>query len=150
MSGWADYRWRKRAALWPLLMFVASFSFPCHAGTGVRVTAPHPKIVARNGLTLSVDPYWVEGRGYRPVRVVVNAVKAADYQRTIEIHLLASPTWRSTQNAISARRKIILPAGATTASAAVRLPQFQRFNTLSWTVTVNGVEAPELNAVPFR
>ncbi|MDH3719092.1 MAG: hypothetical protein OES79_13320, partial [Planctomycetota bacterium] len=42
-----------------------------------------------------------------------------------------------------------LPAGATTASATVPLPQFQPFHTLSWTVTVNGVAAPELNAVPF-
>lgn len=134
----------------PVWVWGAWVSTVCLAGTGGPVTAPHPNIPARSGLNLSVDNHWVQGRGYRPVRVVINALKVANYDRTIEIHLQAGSDWRSDRHGICARQTISLPAGLASAAATILLPQFLDWQRFSWKVYVDGFEAPELDAAPMR
>ena len=40
-----------------------------------------------NGLTLTLDTQWVEGRGYRPVRIDVTCTQPTTVDRTLEIEL---------------------------------------------------------------
>ncbi len=150
MSGRGEHFGRTALALATWLLVGLCHPPPACAATGDRWTAPHPKIAPRNGLTLVVDTSWVDGPGYRPVLVEVNAVKPVAYQRELEIHLQASADWRSLRHPLGVHQKILLPPDAQTAVATLRLPQFSPIYSLGWTVYVNGVKAPELSVAAVR
>ena len=54
---------------WPLLLLIALPGHPALAGSGSVAWLPTPRTKAPSGLRLSIDNRWMDGNGYRPVRV---------------------------------------------------------------------------------
>ena len=116
------------------------------AGTGTPIKSPNPRIPSTTGIQLTVDPYWVEGRGYRPVRVVAFASTLANYDRTISITFYADEFSRVDRklSGISVTQEFVLPENAQSASTTIAVPQYTAWNRMGWTVFVDGDLAKEL------
>ncbi|MFP6666879.1 MAG: hypothetical protein VB876_06175 [Pirellulales bacterium] len=117
------------------------------AGTGRPIKSPNPRVPSTTGIQLTVDPYWVEGRGYRPVRVTAFASTLANYDRTISITFYADEfsVWADRKlSGISVTQEFVLPENAQSASTTIAVPQYMAWNRLGWTVFVDGDLAKEL------
>ncbi len=116
------------------------------AGTGELMIAPNPKDPATHGITLTIDPYWVEGYGYRPVRVTATAVSSASSDRTISVQIMVDDAyWRNNQLDMTVTQDLVLPAGAASATTTIAVPQFREWNRIGWNVLVDGYAADELS-----
>jgi hypothetical protein len=131
--------------LWAVVCCCASIKVL--AGTGETVFAPNPNEPATHGIKLTIDPYWVEGYGYRPVRVTATAVTTADFDRTISVQMLVDDGyWRNDQIDMTVSQEFVLPAGAASAATTIAVPQYREWNRIGWTVLVDGYLAKELSS----
>ncbi|MBN1852769.1 MAG: hypothetical protein JW829_08590, partial [Pirellulales bacterium] len=122
---------------------------PLAASSGSVTTLPAPTSPkSPNGLTIAVDSRWVDGYGYRPIRVTIAAAKPAVENRTITMRLKAG-SWRE-KPFISVDQDIELPAGATAASAIIAVPRDQPWDMLWWDLLVDGLFDSTLSLDHFQ
>jgi hypothetical protein len=89
---------RKWLVLLALLLVASCFAGLVQAGSGGIVGLPLPRVRNRSGLLLEIDTRWVDGGGYRPVRVRIfpffRGPAAAD--RRIEVTLTPRSPYNGT------------------------------------------------------
>jgi hypothetical protein len=94
-----------------------------------------------SGLVLSVDSRWVNGYGYRPIRVTISSAKTATADRTISIRLHAG--WDSDT---TVEGDFELPAGSTRSSTTLAVPIYdQSMYRFWWDVWVDGAKDDDLS-----
>ncbi len=113
------------------------------AGTGSVQTRPTGAPSPR-GLRITVDTRWVEGPGYRPVRVTVTAVGASASERAVTIRLHAEH-WNQRWGTTTVEQQIVLPAGQTQATATVAMPRYFHWQQFSWDCLIAGRRVKELS-----
>ena len=96
-----------------------------------------------NGLMLTLDCEWVEGRGYRPVTIDVTSGVASAADRTLEIELNAG-MW-PTHKYVTVATDLELPAGTLRASKVISVPQFATMQFVSLDVWEDGVHLDDLS-----
>jgi hypothetical protein len=115
---------------------------PIVQANGASVRTPLGRIESRRSkLWLTVDTRWANGYGYRPIVVTAASAKPVATDRTVTIQLFSG--WG---NVVSARQTISLPAGSTSATATISMPQYQ-INTMYnwWDVWVDGAKDKDLS-----
>jgi hypothetical protein len=136
----------RKLALVPIVLLIVAAapivlsSTEALAGTGMPIKSPNPAIPAVAGIQLTVDPYWVEGRGYRPVRVEAFASTVVDYDRRISISFSADSAYSHRQKGggMTVTQEFVLPENAQSASTTIAVPQFVPWRRMGWTVHVDG------------
>jgi hypothetical protein len=115
---------------------------PVIQANGASVRTPLNRAESRKSkLWLTVNTRWANGYGYRPIIVSVNSAKPFTADRAVTIRLHTG--WG---NVVSAEQTFVLPAGSTSASASVPMPQYQ-VNTMYcwWDVWVDGAKDKDLS-----
>ncbi len=117
---------------------------PLYGGSGLSLSLPVPPKTSVNGLVLSVDCNWAEGRGYRPMRVDVTCTPPASADRTLNIEFVVGgfPMARKYMTVLA---DVEIPAGSTTASKVVSLPDYSWIQTFSMDVWEDGVQLEDLS-----
>ncbi|HVT29831.1 MAG TPA: hypothetical protein VHE81_17565 [Lacipirellulaceae bacterium] len=112
------------------------------APNGNLMVVPQQRSGSRQtGLWLFVDTRWVNGYGYRPVKVTVWSPKPTTAGHTITVQLHCG--W---QRDVSAAQSISLPIGSTRASTNVSIPIYdQNASCFWWNVWVDGVKDIDLS-----
>lgn len=77
--------WRSIVVSCILISAVATT--PCVAGSGYKIVLPFNGQKLKNGIIAEIDTRWVDGFGYRPVKISLSA-RRAKRDRTIKIVLL--------------------------------------------------------------
>jgi hypothetical protein len=96
-----------------------------------------------NGLTVSVDTSWADGRGYRPVLVNVALVSPASTDRTLNVEL-GIGLWPS-RPYVSVADEVVIPAGTSRISKVISVPQFTMMQFLSVDVWEDGIHLDKLS-----
>lgn len=113
-----------------LLLLATVFNGPTAvAATGQVITLPLPRVKVKSGLRLSVDPRWVSGAGYRPVRVRIAPITggAVLAERFIEVQIRPHG-WYHGDKAGAVSATVHLPQGATYGEAIINIPQTNGWN----------------------
>lgn len=151
---------QRRAAFLGLIVFVSSAvivligvsqasaqravwsAAPVNHTNGTVLKLPQKRPASRsNGLTFTIDTRWSQNYGYRPVEITIKALKPAPTDRLISLSLYAG--WNGT---MQVDQDILLPSGATSASATISVPQYQRDTQLYWwNVRVDGFLDKEIS-----
>ncbi len=99
------------------------------AGTGGVVSLPLAGTKIRSGLKLQIDTRWVDGTGYRPVRLRVSPIPPGPAPADRSIHITLRPrSWRMGTIRTSVSETVWLPQGATFADVTVSIPQYEMWN----------------------
>lgn len=135
-----------------LIMQLAPSVIPvAHAGSGMQFSLPGPKVTSTTGINLVVDTYWVEGYGYRPVRVLAKTIAPSAADRDISIRFRADGRSYSRGNPyMEVESQFILPAGATQAETVISVPRYIAWLKIDWDVFVDGRYISELSAKDFN
>ncbi len=110
------------------------------AGSGTLVTLPSTATKWKSGLKLEIDSTWIDGNGYRPVRVdAINWPPGpATAGRTFRI-VLRPRSYEYGDAAQSVTFDIELPQGAARARTVVSIPQHSGWGTLEVQAYEDGV-----------
>jgi hypothetical protein len=117
------------------------------AGSGELRVMPPPGAPNRSGLEVAVDTQWVDGSGYRWVRVHVSTVGniASPRDRLLRIEIAPNSS-RTSDRAQVARGFVELKQGASKASAGLLVPQSSPWHWLAVAVYEGGTLRPELSS----
>lgn len=136
-----------RLAIGALLLSAALLVKPLCADSGMKLALPTPPDKPVHGLFLDIDLRWIEGSGYRPIRVTVgtSSGKPAPADRHLDITIqprfnasnLRSPFPVVTQ-------EIKLPQGSTTATHTILIPELYEWDKLDWVTREDGQILKEL------
>ncbi|WP_146119367.1 hypothetical protein [Blastopirellula marina] len=109
---------------WLLLAWGLVGAKIAQAETGGIQYLPSPPNKPDHGLNLKVDGHWIDGSGYRPVRVTVGTAngKPAPADRRVSVTLQASPYYYQTSPP-SVTKEIELPQGSVSGTATILVPQ---------------------------
>jgi len=132
-----------RSALNRVCLLVASVVFiggPALAGDGAIQSLPlRPK--PRTQVRVKIDTRWVNGNGYRPVRVTAQPVKAAPVDRNLRIEL--RPNVHSSNRTVVGT--LTIPASsASPIETTILLPQIGTSNYTGIRMYLDGVEQNDL------
>ncbi len=117
--------------------------WPAWAASAASFTLPVGGKPTKTGLTLLVEPDWVDNNGgYRPVAVTVKCMPPPIGDRTLRVTLRADGFYRT----YSVTADVELPAGAASASRVIPVPQFGRGMFLSIESREDGRKVGELSA----
>ncbi len=96
----------------------------------------------QSGLTVEVDPRWINGYGYYPVQVTVRAGSPTKTAHSIRIQL-----HRSWYGGTSVEQEFEMPAGSSSATTSVLLPFFANMsaNYLWWNLWVDDLRDKDLS-----
>ena len=94
---------------------------------------PRPTV---NGLAMTVASNWAEGRGYRPYEVTVTCTPPSPVDRSINIELSVGPWPRRPGMTVAA--SIEIPAGSTSVTKTITVPQFSHLQFISMDVWEDG------------
>ena len=99
------------------------------AGNGGIITLPMSGVKIRSGLKIQVDSRWVDGTGYRPVRLRVSSIPGgpAPADRTIQV-TLRPRGWRMGRSRVAVTETVELPQGAMFADATVAIPHYEMWS----------------------
>jgi len=77
------------------------------------------------GLAVTVDTTWLDGSGYRPVRIMLRPIAPVTADRTLTVEMLIAtpPETRSDQYGLRVVRHIEIPAGSGPVEATLEIPQ---------------------------
>ena len=116
------------------------------AGTGLTTTLPSSTRNAKSGLLMTIDTRWVDGNGYRPVRVHLTnwPPRPAPADRLIEVEL-RTHNWNTSQFEIAVRTAIEIPEGGMGAVQTVSTPQWQEWGFLGVETWEDGKKLDELS-----
>ncbi|HEY2881532.1 MAG TPA: hypothetical protein VGJ15_03850, partial [Pirellulales bacterium] len=133
------------AALAATLALCANVSL---AATGGGMTLPTTGPNAppnRSGLQLTLDDTWIDGFGYRPVRVDAKSLTgplAAD--RVLEITFRPTQMYTTTAS-VAVTQTLEIPAGASSASMTLSVPQLSQWGMFTLDTYEDGVLIKELS-----
>ncbi len=82
-----------------------------------------PTTVAGGGLRMTVDAGWVDGGGYRPVRITLTPTVPPAADRTISLELTAKQLWGSNRDIARVVEEVEIPAGSGPVEATLSVPQ---------------------------
>jgi hypothetical protein len=92
------------------------------------------------GLQLGVDTRWLDGSGYRPIRITVKPQVPVPADRKLRLEVLVGPSWSGEQG-FRVQQDIEIPAGTTPATpvqATLSVPQYAGFSMLTLNVFEDG------------
>jgi hypothetical protein len=123
---------------------VALWGQMASAATGSVVSSTDPL----TGLTLTLSTQWLDGAGYRPVRVTIipPAPPKADQTIHLEFH---GYTYYSGSREIMVAQDIEVPAGSTQVSQTIAVPQLFPLQNCKTEVWVDGRFKPKLTLTLF-
>jgi hypothetical protein len=123
----------------------AALSATLLAGVGSVSTLPASPRNAKHGLLMTVDTRWVEGNGYRPIRIHLRSWPPgpAPADRVVEVELRVN-SWSDSRFDIAVRTAIELPQGSTGVVHTVSTPQWQEFSLLQVETWEDGRKLEEL------
>jgi len=97
------------------------------------------------GTNLTVDTRWVDGAGYRPVRVTLTPTAPTTVDKTFTVEfLLRRRPWPDDRHDLRVARDIELPAGSGPVQATVSLPQYPDCDSYTVNVLEDGKLQPRL------
>jgi hypothetical protein len=134
---------RLRAVVMPALV-IACLAPEVFAGSGTIISMPSGPQQTVNGLTLSVNTSWAEGRGYRPFQIDVTCTPAAAADRTLNVELSLG-VW-PTRSYLAVATDVEIPAGSSKVSQVVSVPQYAAMQFLSIDVWEDGLHLDDLSA----
>jgi hypothetical protein len=116
-----------------------------HAGTGSQLVLPGPGVKNRSGLLLHIDPRWVSGSGYRPVRIRIaqQPFGPATADRSLKVHL--RPRGWSGGNAGGVTGTVEIKQGDTFGEAIIAIPQTNIWNSMEIATTEDGWKLRDLS-----
>jgi hypothetical protein len=135
----------RRAILPACLAVVAALADAALGGTGTLLTLPVAPNATAKGLRLTVDCRWVHGYSYRPVRVEVTSARPAPADRRLAVEIGLS-AWDPSKEHVTVAADIEIPAGSTTVSRTIGVPQLTASQHISLRVWEDGVPIKELTA----
>jgi hypothetical protein len=94
------------------------------------------------GLVLTLDTTWVEGNGYRPVRITVTPTAPTTADRSLRVSFRPG-NYRTATVAVTG--EIELPAGFTSVTKTLSVPHFGPWNTIAFDVFEDGEYVSELS-----
>ncbi|HEX5442515.1 MAG TPA: hypothetical protein VFW87_01740, partial [Pirellulales bacterium] len=112
------------------LCFTAAVCHPrsAFAQTGANITTKG------NGLSLTLSTQWLDGGGYRPLRVEIVPAAAPVADRTVHVEFTGK-SWAFRSREILVSQDIEVPAGSTQVEATLSVPQhftWQQFQLEVW------------------
>ena len=124
-----------RAMRWAAIGVMAALAVTPYArlqaGTGYVLSLPQPGVRNTTGLTVNVDTRWVDGDGYRPVRVeVIPAPGPAPADRTLRFVFTQFGFRYWEQGVTRIEQTIEVPQGSTRVEATVAIPQIEAIEML--------------------
>lgn len=149
VPGTAGARCRSAAARWAVIVMCAVVALvwanSVWAGSGISIRKPRGNRVPKCGLRMTVDANWVDGAGYRPVRIeLTSASGPVMADRTIRVEI--SPNdWNGRTGDLYAASFIEIPEGTATAVETLSIPQSDVWYSLSVRVSEDGEEIEELS-----
>jgi len=108
-----------RAATGVLLVVLALAAGRCTPASGETGDVRQS---AGAGLKMSVDTRWVDGAGYRPVRVTITPQRPVVADRTLTVEVLVSRFYRPAED-LTVVQDIEIPAGSGPVRATLSVPQ---------------------------
>ncbi len=144
-----------------LLLAVAALLLPPNcslASTGGTALLPLPQPLPPGGkkpkpnpraLLVKIDTTWVDCNGYRPVRVTITPKPPLAADRTITVRFRPGG-WGGMYTRMSLTQDVELPAGATSVTTVLAVPQLEAWNTFSFDVFDDGVPVEELSVGMYR
>ncbi|MEX2142580.1 MAG: hypothetical protein WD894_25225 [Pirellulales bacterium] len=104
-----------------------------------QIAAPTtPAAGNTTGLVLTLDTTWLDGNGYRPVRVTVTPTAPTQADRSLRVSFRPD-------NSIAVTRDIELPAGFTSVTTTLSVPQVGPWYTIAFDVFEDGEHLRELS-----
>ncbi len=109
------------------------------AGSGAVVALPLPHVKNRSGLLLEIDTRWIDGNGYRPVRVRILPALAgpAPADRTIEVTITPRSRYNQTRGT-TVTKKLSISQGSLFAETSVPVPCSESWFSLDLEVREDG------------
>lgn len=104
---------------------------------------------AAYGLTLTVSTQWLDGGGYRPVRVSIVPASPPKADQTLHLEFHASQYYYPAQHEILVSQDIEIPAGSTEVVETIAVPQTFAFQSLKTEVWLDGRFRPKLSQQNF-
>ncbi len=126
-----------------ICMLSALLAAEAYAG-GAAHTLPPTGKPAPNGMVLVLDTTWPEGFGYRPVTITVNCRPPATADRSLSFEVRYHD-WNPDNTQFKATADLDLPAGATTASTTIAVPDFSVWQGYSLDTWEDGRHVPQLS-----
>lgn len=123
------------------LAVVLMFSF-AQESFATLYQLPVGKKKSPNGLVVKIDDTWESGFGYRPILIQLTSTSPLVEAKTVTIRL-KSRNWVSTT--MEVEQDIVMPEGATVATASISFPSFSGSEMLSWDVLVDGITDKSLS-----
>ena len=115
------------------------------AGTGDSVTLPAARVRARSGLRLDVDTRWVDGNGYRPVRIRVTPIRGGNATADRRLEVTLTPfSWRNATTAVTAI--VDLNQGSPWGETVVPIPCSQPWRSIAIATREGGRSLRDLTA----
>lgn len=102
---------------------------PLRAGSGGIISLPMSGTKIKSGLQIQVDTRWIDGNGYRPVRVRISPIPPgpAPADRSIEVKLRPR-SWQTGGKGTAVTRTVELSQGARFGEATIAIPQYEMWN----------------------
>ena len=130
-----------------LALFVGNpFALPARAGTGMHMSLPPAGVKPQSGLQLDIDTCWLDGSGYRPIRLRLSTItglpSAAD--RTVEV-TLSSSYWNESTPAVRSTAAVRLPQGSSFTEQTLLMPMAYPAVRLRVEVTEDGRVCQDLS-----
>lgn len=134
-----------RSLVWALMALMVAASI-AEAGSAENIFLPLPGKRIRNGARLEIASRWVNGNGYRPMKVtIVNMPPGpTKYDRDFRVRLTPH-TYYSQPTTIQTEAIVEMPEGATQATAWIAVPQCYSWQTIDIEVREGGQRIPELS-----
>lgn len=125
------------------------------ASSGGSNTLPYAPLsgtqkFSKLGHRITVDNTWVEGFGYRPLRITFETQVASTSDRNITFEISLNNGDRhfyddSSPAAIRVSRDFVLPAGKTTVDTTLLIPGHDFWQPSNWAIKIDGQQDKELS-----
>jgi len=142
----APFRLWKHAMAVSCWLLAAGVPWQVSAGTGSMVTLPLPGAKIKTGLSLEIDAEWLDGNGYRPVRIRVLPLNRglATADRRLRVRLKPK-NWQWGHTAASASTWIELTEGAAFGEQILPIPQSEGWGSLDVETYEDGEKCEDLS-----
>ena len=118
---------------------VGGISTTTGPATSPLVAPTTPAAGNPTGLVLTLDTTWIDGRGYRPVRITVTPTTPTTADRSLRI------SFRPGNQSVAVTGDIYLPAGFTSVTTTLSVLQFNPWYSIAFDVFEDGEYVRELS-----
>ena len=128
------------------MMLVSLGTVKVFAGTGSVISLPVAGKRAKSGLLVKIDTHWLDGNGYRPVRVRVSPIPAGPAPADRSIRVTLSPRdWQARTKRATVTATIELAQGDRFSQETIAVPQHEEWSSIDVEVREDGVELKDLS-----